>query len=232
MKELILDISHSLDEYRDDNRIEFSKKSYPTEMHVIGVTIPNLRIVLKQLRKQIIDLPPGERLQLCKHLTDEDVLELQLLAYELIRVDKELHSLLTANEIVRLGIKLDNWLSTDSYAMYVVGLAWANQMISIATINDFIKSQDNWKRRVALVATTTLNQVANGDTKQTLDICLFAVGDHVDMITKALSWALRVLSKYDKEAVLEFLEEHKAVLSKRVLREVGNKINLGKKNLN
>jgi hypothetical protein len=52
MENLIKDIKQSLEEFADEKRIEFAEKSYPTKMHVIGVTVPNLKIVLKELKKQ------------------------------------------------------------------------------------------------------------------------------------------------------------------------------------
>jgi 3-methyladenine DNA glycosylase AlkD len=50
------------------------------------------------------------------------------------------------------------------------------------------------------------------------------------MVVKALSWALRELSKRDPEAAEQFLEEHQGVLASRVLREVRNKLSTGLKN--
>lgn len=48
MRQLIKDIRESLDEFADEKRIEYANKSYPTKMHIIGVTVPNLKIVLKE----------------------------------------------------------------------------------------------------------------------------------------------------------------------------------------
>ena len=66
MGNLIKDISVSLEGLADEKRIEFAKKSYPTKMHVIGVTVPNLKIVLKELKKQTKTLKTQEKLNLIK----------------------------------------------------------------------------------------------------------------------------------------------------------------------
>ena len=50
------------------------------------------------------------------------------------------------------------------------------------------------------------------------------------MVVKALSWALRELSKRDPTAVQRFLEQHHGVLAARVVREVRNKLSTGLKN--
>jgi len=77
MKDLIRDIRKSLEEFADDKRIEFAKKSYPTRMQVIGVIVPNLKIVVKELSKQTKSFDNQKKLELIKLLIDEDVFELQ-----------------------------------------------------------------------------------------------------------------------------------------------------------
>ncbi len=61
-------------------------------------------------------------------------------------------------------------------------------------------------------------------------MCALLVEDRDDMVVKALSWALRELSKRDSKTVRVFLAEHKEVLAARVLREVRSKLNTGLKN--
>jgi 3-methyladenine DNA glycosylase AlkD len=50
------------------------------------------------------------------------------------------------------------------------------------------------------------------------------------MVVKACSWALRELAARDPDAVRAFLTEQEAVLAPRVLREVRNKLEKGRKN--
>ena len=54
--------------------------------------------------------------------------------------------------------------------------------------------------------------------------------DREDMIVKALSWALRELSKHDKPAVENFMGKYDEVLAGRVRREVYTKLKTGRKN--
>jgi 3-methyladenine DNA glycosylase AlkD len=56
------------------------------------------------------------------------------------------------------------------------------------------------------------------------------VDDRDDMIVKALSWALRELSKKAPNAVEAFISENQTRLAPRVLREVSNKLKTGLKN--
>jgi hypothetical protein len=49
------------------------------------------------------------------------------------------------------------------------------------------------------------------------------------MVVKALSWALRSLVEWDRDAVADFVMQHELSLPARVKREVMTKINTGRK---
>jgi 3-methyladenine DNA glycosylase AlkD len=233
MKDLIIDIKESLEVFADIKRIEFAKKSYPTKMQVIGVTVPNLKIALKELCKQTKPLNNQEKLDLIKELIDKDIFELQQIAFEYLQTEKNLYKALTEDFIESIEKNLDNWLSVDYFGAIVVGCAWRENLISIEKVKSYLNSNDFWIRRIAIVATVSLNQKARGgygDSKRTIEICRLVVDDHNDMIVKALSWALRELAKIDNESVLEFIEQYKDRLHKKVIREVTNKLETGLKN--
>ncbi len=233
MNELIGDILKSLKEFKDTKRIDYAEKSYPTKMELIGVTVPNLKIVLKELKKQTKLFSVSDRMELTKKLIDIDIFECQQLAYEYLGNDKNVLKTLSEKDIDDLGKNLDNWLSVDYYAALIVGYAWRENIITIEKVKKFLDSDNFWIRRIAIVATISLNQKARGgtgDSKRTLDICKLVIDDHEDMINKALSWALRELAKVDKESVIKFVEQYRDRLNKKVLREVTNKLEIGTKN--
>ena len=100
-------------------------------------------------------------------------------------------------------------------------------------IGKLLDSEDHWQRRVAVVSTVGLNlksRGGTGDTPRTLQVCEAVVGDHHEMIQKALSWALRELSKRDRKAVADFIAKHENQLARRVIREVNHKLDFGTKN--
>jgi 3-methyladenine DNA glycosylase AlkD len=233
MENLIEGIKQSLEEFADEKRIEFAKKSYPTKMHVIGVTVPNLKTVLKELKKQAKSFETREKLNLIKRLVDQDIFELQQIAFEYLQSEKDLYKSLTEEYIESIEKNLDNWISVDYFGAIVVGCAWREGYVSTGKVKSYLKSDNYWIRRIAVVATVSLNQKARGgfgDSNRTLEICRLVVDDHEEMIIKALSWALRELAKIDKEPVNEFVNEYENRLHKRVLREVNNKLEKGFKN--
>ena len=64
---------------------------------------------------------------------------------------------------------------------------------------------------------------------RTLAICRALAADRDDMVEKALSWALRVLSRRDRPAVEKFMAEMGDRLPARARREVRNKLVTGLK---
>jgi len=233
MENLIKDIRESLEELADEKRIEFAKKSYPTKMRVIGVTVPNLKIVLKELKNQTKSFELKEKLDLIKRLIDEDVFELQQIAFEYLQTQKNLYKSLTEEYIESIEKNLDNWISVDYFGAIVVGCAWRENFVSTTKVKRYLESEDYWIRRIAIVSTVSLNQKARGgigDSERTIEICRLVVDDHEEMIVKALSWALRELAKIDKGPVIEFVNEYENRLHKKVLREVKSKLETGLKN--
>ncbi|MCP4313356.1 MAG: DNA alkylation repair protein [Bacteroidetes bacterium] len=233
MRHLVYDLKASLEELADPKRIRFAKTSYPTAMEVIGVTVPNLKVVLKEMKILTKEFSISEKLHLAKALINEHVFELQQLAFEYLDSNKKVLKSLSKNDIRELGKNLDNWLSVDYYSAVIVGFAWRENLITIDSVNKYLESEDFWIRRIALVATVSLNQKARGglgDSEQTLEVCKNAVDDHEEMIVKAMSWALRELAKIEKEPVAEFLERYKDRLHRKVIREVTAKLETGRKN--
>lgn len=65
---------------------------------------------------------------------------------------------------------------------------------------------------------------------RTLAVCELLLHDRDDMVTKALSWALRELIVHDRTAVEAFLAAHDDRLAAHVKREVRSKLSTGLKN--
>jgi 3-methyladenine DNA glycosylase AlkD len=229
---MVSDILHALEALADPARIDFAKRTYPTELQVIGVTNPNLRLVLRELKAAVKGKDGRTVLKLAYTMINEEVFELQWLAYELIGSQKKTLRALTREDIDALNVHLDNWVLTDTFCGKVLGFAWREGVVDDAYLLNLQKSADLWQRRLAVVATTVLNTPATGGegvSAQTLLLCQGAVDDHHPMISKAVSWALRTLVKWDRAAVEEFLEVHEDRLARLVVREVRRKLETGKK---
>ena len=192
-----------------------------------------LRAIRKKISKTVSGFSPKSVLALSYSLMDRPEFVYHWFAFEMIENHPATLKSLRAKEIQRLGKGLDSWYSVDAFACCLSGKAWREKQISTALIHTWAGSKNFWYRRAALVSTVPLNNTARGgtgDTKRTLSVCEMLVHDREDMVVKALSWALRELSKKDPKAVQRFVSAHRPRLAPRVIREVNAKLSTGLKN--
>lgn len=230
---VVKEIMEALSELASAERREKMGYYAPSRQQAFGVSNPDIKAVLKEIRANYIAAEPAEWIQLCKSLVETDIFECQVLAYEMIGRDKRLLNALVYEDLEKLGKNLDNWASVDHYSVGIYGVLWGKGVVKDQHIEKLLKSDNYWDRRVAVVSTVALNlksRGGTGDTKRTLAVCEQVVDDHHEMIQKALSWALRELSKRDREAVYAFLDRCGNRLANRVLREVKHKLEFGTKN--
>lgn len=230
---MIAKILADLKKVADPARKEAYKTMFPTSMEYLGVRTPDERILLKKWWSEIKDWSPEKLISFTKELVDTRNFEANSVAFELLSKNKTALKMLTLSDLEYLGKNMDNWATTDSFSVMISGWVWRNRQITDEEILNWLKSESRWWRRAAVVSTVALNlrtRGGTGDTKRTLLICEKVISDYDDMIVKALSWALRELSKSDKKAVEDFMQKHKTQLAGRVVREVNHKLITGKKN--
>jgi 3-methyladenine DNA glycosylase AlkD len=153
-------------------------------------------------------------------------------AYELIRFHPGAFAAVTETEIASYAGRAASWYAVDAFGTILSGPLWARGGLTDALIEAWAGSESRWLRRSALVATVGLNAAASGgpgDAIRTLAICRRLAADRDDMVVKALSWALRELSKRNRPVVEGFLAETDAVLPARAKREVRHKLMTGLK---
>lgn len=214
-------------------RKEAAQNNFPSSMEILGVTSPQMKYLIKKWWVDLKNYTPKKLVELAKELVSTRILECNMVAYELLWKNKNALKLLRLPDLEFLGQNIDNWVTTDTFSVILSGFAWRENQISDADILKWLGSDNRWWRRTAVVSTVTLNlrsRGGTGDAKRTLMICEKVVEDRDDMIVKALSWALRELSKSDKPAVYEFMNKFDVKVAGRVRREVYTKLETGKKN--
>jgi 3-methyladenine DNA glycosylase AlkD len=193
----------------------------------------NIRNVRREFSRLIAKAEPEFVLDLAFLLMALPEFEFRFIAYELVQNHRAAFATLDAPTLEKLGHGMNSWMAVDCFGCYLAGPAWRKQQISDSAIRGWARAKDRWWRRAALVCTVALNNKARGgigDAQATLMICRLLTSDRDDMVVKALSWALRELSKRDSSSVREFLSEHQGELAPRVTREVNTKLKTGLKN--
>ncbi len=203
-----------------------------TDLEIMGVDAPNLRAVVREHARELKGEPAGTVIELARALSDQRRMEARQVGFELLAKHREAFRSLTPELVRELGEGNDNWASVDGLACELVGPAWLAGVLEDDAIMAWARSEDLWWRRTAIVATTGLNKKSRGgagDVARTLRICRLFVADRHKMISKAVSWALRELSKSHPAEVTAFVDEHEATLPAHVKREVRTKISKGTK---
>jgi 3-methyladenine DNA glycosylase AlkD len=230
---VVKEILDAFSELGSAERREKIRYYAPSSQEFIGVSNPDIQALLKEIKLEYGPAIPAQWIELCKKLVATNIFECQVLAYEMIGRDKKLLNALVYKDLSALGKNLDNWASVDHYTVGIYGVLWGKGVVNDKHIDALLESKNFWDRRIAVVSTVALNlksRGGTGDTPRTLTVCERVVDDHHDMIQKALSWALRELSKRDREAVYSFMEQYEKRLANRVLREVNHKLEFGTKN--
>jgi 3-methyladenine DNA glycosylase AlkD len=196
-------------------------------------TVPKARDLRRDYSKRITTLPPAAVIELACRMLKRPGIFPRFVAYELVQHHRPTAASLNAKRLESLGKGIDSWGAVDTFACYLSGPAWREHLVPDSLITKWARSKDRWWRRAAIVSTVPLNNGArggSGDIGRTIRICQLVVDDRDDMVVKALSWALRELSKRDPGAVAAFVSENQTRLAPRVIREVGNKLKTGLKN--
>ena len=192
--------------------------------------LARLRSLRREYSRRLCDADSRSVLHLASELRRSRVIH-RFFSDELIANHKGAMGRLTCRDLDRIGAGMESWDQVDCFATILAGPAWRAGRIADADVAKWARSSDRWWRRVALVCTTRLNvRGTTGDAQRTVAVCEVLLGDHDDMIVKAMSWALRTLAKRDPKRAAAFIEQHRGQLHPRVVREVGNKLRTGLKN--
>jgi len=191
-----------------------------------------VRAVRREFSKRLAKFPAAFVIELALRLLREPGIH-RFVAYELVQHHRAASSSVRQKELELFGHGMSEWSEVDCFACYLSGPAWREGQVSDNVIHGWARSNDRWWKRAALVSTVPLNSKArggSGDARRTLEVCRILLGVRDDMVVKAMSWALRELSKRDPGAVRQFLIDHRDQIASRVTREVGNKLATGLKN--
>lgn len=203
-----------------------------SRMERLGLTTDECLSIAKEVQRHCGGFPPRAIVAVALALVETRVFDARQVAYNLLRLHAGAARSLRAADLGVLGRGMDNWGSVDSFGCWVSGPAWRDGYIDDARVHRWARSPDRWWRRAALVSTIPLNLASkggHGDTPRTVQVCEMLADDHDDMIEKALSWALRELSKRDPDAVRRFLSVRMTLVAPRVRREVMSKLETGLK---
>ncbi len=110
---------------------------------------------------------------------------------------------------------INNWDLVDLSAPQILG-QYQLLYSTLPVLEPLSTSSDLWKRRMAIVATTTL--IRAGQYELTKSISAKYLSHPEDLIHKATGWMLREMGKRDEPELIRFLDEYAAAMPRTALR--------------
>jgi 3-methyladenine DNA glycosylase AlkD len=204
----------------------------PTGLKIYGLRTPVLREITLSWQRAHQEVAHEDLVLLVEVLWDGESREERMAALELLQHYPHSIPDLTWAHFEDWRRDLDNWELTDVLGLAILG-PWVlhDQDARVQHLQDLIADEDVWSRRLALVSTVGLNRGRKdaGFPALTLELIDQVKEERHPMITKALSWTLRVMGKNHPDQVTAYLEENGDALAPHVVREVTNKLNTGAK---
>ncbi len=187
----------------------------------IGVTVPNVRKVVKQF---LNELEVDNAVELLQSKYHEDRLAGCVLFVELmkraIKDDDDNEQKKIYSAYIKNTNRINNWDLVDVSTSSVVGYYISEKMdheARVKIIDTLLASKNLWENRIIVVA--TFYQIKKGNEKMLFYVAERLMGHKHDLIHKAIGWMLREVGKNcGIETLNIFLEKHSRAMPRTMLR--------------
>jgi 3-methyladenine DNA glycosylase AlkD len=187
-----------------------AKGQYGEGDRFIGIGVPVLRRIARRYRHLTLD-------EIAKLLSSR-IHEHRLTALEILVAQYESGDTDSKQSIfdfyLRHTQQVNNWDLVDGSAPYIIGEHLRSRPRD--TLYKLARSGNIWERRMAIVSTMPL--IRTGDLNDTFAIAALLLNDKQDLIHKAVGWMLREAGKHSTAALLNFLKQNYAAISRTALR--------------
>ena len=122
----------------------------------------------------------------------------------------------------RIGVwinHLDNWETCDQLSSNIITPIITKNPDLLNELFTLTKSENKWKRRLAVATVANMNHDGRAYPKETFEICKPLLADKEIVVTKAVGWAIREISKKCPEETFNFLKENIEIIPKTLLKE-------------
>ena len=173
----------------------------------LGVTVPNIREVAEEFKDVNFNVieelihSPWHEMRMCALLI--------LVNNSQKEVTKE-----TFDFYLSQTKYINNWDLVDLSAPQIVGKYLLNKNRDI--LYKLTESDMLWDNRIAIVSTLTF--IRNNDLDDTYKLSLKMMHHRHDLMHKSIGWMLREAGKRDTKRLYDFVQEHKAIMPRTMLR--------------
>ena len=185
----------------------------------IGVSVPKIRQIAKDFKVEFSNLDFGIVCEIADQLFKEECREEILVAIFLIAQQKKNFNKI-GWERINIWLKhIDNWETCDQLSSNIVTPMIVKNPDLLKKLFELTKSENKWERRFAVATVANINHEGRVYPKETFLVCKPLLSDKETVVTKAVGWAIREISKKCPEETLDFLKENTKIIPKRLLKE-------------
>ncbi|NNE26018.1 MAG: DNA alkylation repair protein [Saprospiraceae bacterium] len=215
---LVQSINEALEEKAHPDHREGMISYMKNQFEFYGVKSPNRKEVLRNIWKEHRSFIQDNFRELTRHLWLCDHRECQYFAMDII---KKCKNQINGDDIAFLEHLITTkpwWDTVDFLSVHLGGQVFAKAPELITPKTDAYLAGDNiWLIRLAIIY--QLSYGPQTDKDRLFDILVRSMGTKEFFINKAIGWALRQYSKYNPNAVREFIETHKTEMANLSIRE-------------
>jgi len=177
----------------------------------LGISAPVRRKVVTDSFPTGAPTCESEVVQIARELFHKDKREFHLAAIDLLVLKRKLMSIDFFNSDAEFFLSTHSWWDSVDALRPLIGFLVRNNPGSERFMFDWIKSENMWLRRSALIH--QLNQKTNTDSKRLGELCTIVAGDPEFFVAKAVGWALRDYSVTNPLWVANYVAQHPELTS-------------------
>lgn len=184
-----------------------------------GVTVPKLRQLAKDYKVVFKDIGFDEILNIANVLFENECREEILFITFLMASYKKEKKTIAWNNILLWVNHIDNWETCDQLSSNIVTDIIVHNEKLIKELHKLAKSENIWKRRFSVSTMANLNHGGRQYPNETFSLCEILLKDKEIMVSKAVGWAIREISKKCPKETVTFLKNNKTNMSAKLLKE-------------
>jgi len=185
----------------------------------IGVSVPKIRQLAKDFKDEFANLDFGIVCKIADRFFKEECREEILLAIFTITQQKKNFNKIDWARIEMWLKHIDNWETCDQLSGNVVTPIIVKSPDLFEKLFELTSSENKWERRFAAATVANINHGGRAYPKETFWICRPLFADKEIVVTKAVGWAIREISKKCPGETFDFLKENIGIIPKRLLKE-------------
>ncbi|NOR38861.1 MAG: hypothetical protein GQ580_04660 [Candidatus Thorarchaeota archaeon] len=196
-----------------------------SSLRFIGVKLPLIQKTVTRFTK---GLATEELVPLMDGLWKQTIFEPRVAAIRVLeRYAKKGDVPLALDTASRWIDDVDTWALMDPLGTSCVGTLLLRNRSIEKTLIEWSMSENFWRRRASILPYLHLSKksVYNGEyTERILQAIQPHISDKEFFVGKAAAWVLRELSKREPEIVKAFIDQHRDVMTRLVIREASKKL--------